>query len=405
MAAPAVLYIATLTVFLFRPPALEFHFVDRIAFGLLVSVVGLRAVVLRQSLPRSGLTWPMACLAVLAIAGMVHHSSEVSTWSVLAAKFFVPFVLFQIAGLVLRDARSLRWLERYFLLVLAYLSFVSVAHLVGAYELVFPPFILNESIGIHADRARGPFLQAVANGVTINMLALIAIDCYRRRSLRGVAGFVLLASLPLAIVGTKTRGVWLSFAVSVMWLLSKVGEKRLRRAAVGLGIVGALAILAATEFGDGGRALLDRLQENSAVEFRTAAYRAGWEMFLERPLLGWGTQDLQIELARRISGFRGDAFAVHNTYLDVLLEQGAVGLGLYLWLVVALFRLGRNGTQDSEALVTSIRNVWPLLLAVYLVNATFVVMNYQFVNGLLFTCAGILAVHRSTTGLRLSRLR
>ena len=73
MAAPAVLYLATLTVFLFRPPALEFHFVDRIVFGLLVLVVGLRGMVLHQSLPRSELTWSMACLAVLAIAGMVHH--------------------------------------------------------------------------------------------------------------------------------------------------------------------------------------------------------------------------------------------------------------------------------------------------------------------------------------------
>jgi hypothetical protein len=30
-------------------------------------------------------------------------------------------------------------------------------------------------------------------------------------------------------------------------------------------------------------------------------------------------------------------------------------------------------------------------LGVYLLNASFVVMNYQFVNGLLFTLAGLLA--------------
>jgi len=32
-----------------------------------------------------------------------------------------------------------------------------------------------------------------------------------------------------------------------------------------------------------------------------------------------------------------------------------------------------------------------VLLLVYLTNACFVVMNYQFVNGLLFTLAGVLA--------------
>jgi hypothetical protein len=35
-----------------------------------------------------------------------------------------------------------------------------------------------------------------------------------------------------------------------------------------------------------------------------------------------------------------------------------------------------------------------VLLAVYWVNATVVVMNYQFVNGLLFTMAGMLAAQQ-----------
>jgi Bacterial sugar transferase len=35
------------------------------------------------------------------------------------------------------------------------------------------------------------------------------------------------------------------------------------------------------------------------------------------------------------------------------------------------------------------RLFWPVLVGVYLINASFVVMNYQFVNGLLFTMAGM----------------
>jgi hypothetical protein len=38
--------------------------------------------------------------------------------------------------------------------------------------------------------------------------------------------------------------------------------------------------------------------------------------------------------------------------------------------------------------------LWPILLAVYWVNAGLVVMNYQFVNGLLFTLAGMLAAQQ-----------
>jgi hypothetical protein len=40
------------------------------------------------------------------------------------------------------------------------------------------------------------------------------------------------------------------------------------------------------------------------------------------------------------------------------------------------------------------------MLGVYLLNACFVVMNYQFVNGLLFTFAGILATQNRASEVR-----
>ena len=40
------------------------------------------------------------------------------------------------------------------------------------------------------------------------------------------------------------------------------------------------------------------------------------------------------------------------------------------------------------------RQWWPILLAVYWVNAAVVVMSYQFVNGILFSVAGMLAAQR-----------
>jgi hypothetical protein len=38
--------------------------------------------------------------------------------------------------------------------------------------------------------------------------------------------------------------------------------------------------------------------------------------------------------------------------------------------------------------------MWPIVLGVYWVNACLVAMNYQFVNGLLFTLAGMLAAQQ-----------
>ncbi len=67
------------------------------------------------------------------------------------------------------------------------------------------------------------------------------------------------------------------------------------------------------------------------------------------------------------------------------MEHGILGLVLYAWIIVALFRLGRH---SPSATFTA---VWPIILGVYVFNSFFVVMNYQFVNALVYTIAGIVA--------------
>ena len=406
MAMPVALYLVTLAILLFRPPDVDFYSLDRIVLGILVFFVLLRALALRQSLRiRGWLMFPMAGLIALASLSALTHSYQTTTWSVMAAKFAVPFAMFWVAAMSFRSEHSLCWLERFCLLVLAYLIFTAIASLAGIRELVFPPYILDESIGIHADRARGPFLQAVANGVTLNILGLLAIDwCFRKRSRAILTGA--LALLSLAILATKTRGVWLSFAVSVLWLLLRNKKMRLRSGWGILALASVAGLLFVSTVGEEGIRIEDRLQDRGSVEFRMAAYQAGWEMFLARPLTGWGTAELQATLADRIRGFRGQSFAVHNTYLEILLEHGICGIGLYAWLIVALFHLGRKRPLDARS-VASLRRLWPLLLGVYLGNAMFVVMNYPFVNGILFTFAGILAAgddqaQFNDTGVRIS---
>ena len=108
---------------------------------------------------------------------------------------------------------------------------------------------------------------------------------------------------------------------------------------------------------------------------------------MEKPLAGRGVPPIQAELARRISGFRVEAFFLHNTYLQIAVERGLVGLFLYLWVMFDLLRLARSrqACGSDSFLGAPFRRLWPLILMVYMINASFVGMNYQFVNGLLFT--------------------
>jgi putative inorganic carbon (HCO3(-)) transporter len=396
MAAPALLFLFTMTVMLFRPADYRFHSYDRFAFVLLIFVVLLRSWTTRIPLRLAGpVVWPITGLLVLALCDALSQPYDPETWGVLAAKWLVPLGLYVLAGHVFEEARSRRQFEVFALLVLAYLCVIAILFLVGATEFIFPHYILDEGLGIHADRARGPFLQAVANGLALNMLGLIAMDSFRRHRLPKAPAILLLIALPLAIVATRTRAVWLSFAGSILWLMFFSPSRCLRRTCLCLVLGGVLGLTLMLSFGSSHQPLRERLEESGPVAFRMAIYQAGWDMFQKKPLTGWGSLAMQAELSSQISDFHQEQFFFHNTYLEVLVQYGLIGLALYVWLVIDLLRLGRAPPgahfPDRTFLDAQFRSLWPLIVVVYLLNASFVVMNYQFINGLLFTLAGMLA--------------
>jgi O-antigen ligase len=401
ISAPSFLFLAVLTAMLLRHPDVRFFEIDRVMFGLLTLGVVVRAVVFRQNLfVFHRATLPMMGLTTLALVSVTGQPFDQEAWSLLASKFIVPFALFHLAGLVFTDEMRLRQFEIFALLVLVYLSFTAIAFLFGMNWLIFPRFILDASLGFHADRARGPLLQAVANGVSLNILGLLAVHSYYRASAGRRKILVVLLSVPLAILATMTRAVWLAFAGSAAWVFSK-RESRGRRggriwlAALGAGLGLALLLMP----GDFAGSLSERLEERGPIDYRQAVYSGGWEMFLERPLLGWGFHQMPAELPRHVSGYREKVLYPHNTYLELLVEHGVVGLGLYVWLMWELWRLSKQAIPQNEGngfLNHGFHRLWPILLGVYWVNAAVVVMSYQFVNGLVFTIAGMLAAQRRT---------
>jgi hypothetical protein len=229
-AAPDILLLCALGAMLFRPPEVVCYALDRIAFVLLICGFVLRGALLRQPLRMERtVVWPLGVLLVLSLASLAAQPYEVKAWSVLVAKFLVPYALFHIARQSFHGQASRRRLEIFSLLVLVYLCFIAVAFFVGARGLILPRFILDESLSIHINRARGPFLQAVANGVTLNILGLIALDTYRRGRMPKLLGAALLLALPIAVLATKTRAVWLSFLASAVALLFLNSDRRIRR--------------------------------------------------------------------------------------------------------------------------------------------------------------------------------
>src|SRR5208282_3915768 len=104
MMAPVALFLGALAAMLLRPPDVPFYEIDRVAFVLLVLGVMGRALVTRRRLQvMERATWPMIGLTLLAVVSVVQQPFDNQTWCLLAAKFFVPFALFHLAGLVFRE--------------------------------------------------------------------------------------------------------------------------------------------------------------------------------------------------------------------------------------------------------------------------------------------------------------
>jgi O-antigen ligase len=193
------------------------------------------------------------------------------------------------------------------------------------------------------------------------------------------------------VLATMTRAVWISFAISTIVLGFRLVERRLQVVRTLLAVAGLLIGLAIGLSNHSlETALWDRTGERGPVDARLSVYDAGWEMFRERPFTGWAAGGMYAELARRMDGFHLRTFYVHNTYLALLVEFGVPGLALYGLLFFNLFRLSGHGPPGESGSVASLRKVWPILLSVYLFNAFFVDMAYQFVIGLMFTVAGML---------------
>lgn len=278
IAAPTLLFLTALTAMLFCHPDVSFHRLNRVTFALLImGVIGRAAVLKREVLQFDRVSWPMIALTAVVLISLVGRPVDEDTWGVLAAKYLFPFTLFHLAQLVFTEEQRIRRFEVFALVVLAYLSFTAIVFLLGLHGLVFPKFILDPNLGYHAERARGPFLQAVANGVSLNILVLLVLHGYRRGSLRGMKTLVVLGSVPIAILATMTRAVWLSFAGSLLGLvfLAKNVKARFTSIAVVTVAAGGLwVVMSTTQFGS---VLGDRFQDSDSVEFRQAVYVGGWD--------------------------------------------------------------------------------------------------------------------------------
>jgi putative inorganic carbon (hco3(-)) transporter len=261
----------------------------------------------------------------------------------------LPFLLFLLAPVAFGTERQRRILLGMLVLLGGYLGLTSLFETIGPHALVFPRYILDENIGIHAGHARGPFAEAEANGVALFGCAVacaMAVAIWRGTAPRLLAGAIALLCT-LDCLFTLQRAVWIGAAAGIVLTLAAFAPLRRLLAPT----LGALALAVALSLH-----LVPGLQES--VSERTSDQMSIWDrenltdtavrMIGARPLLGFGWGRFT-DVAEPYFRQRGDipltasngpkgTDIVHSVVLSNAVELGLPGCAL--WLVALVLAVG-----------------------------------------------------------------
>ena len=198
---------------------------------------------------------------------------------------------------------------------------------------------------------------------TIFPLALALAAIPHPRSFRLLAiGTVLCTGLAIAL--SLSRGAWLGLLIALA-AMALAWSGRTRRlvapTVVGLFLVGLLGILGAlppavaarvtsvaSNFGIFDARGVAPTPENFAVVERMAHWQAGWQMFLDHPVLGVGPGNYPaVYEDYELPGWREPLGHAHNYYLNMAAEAGLLGLAALLLTLLTAFRTLLRGLRTS----------------------------------------------------------
>jgi O-antigen ligase len=384
---------------------------DRVAFLALVGAFFIEVVTGRRELGRFGTTeFLMLCFVIYLFGSIVaphalpavgEKGEDRSLIDLILTSAFLPFAGFVLARQLLVTERNVRRFLWFIVGFGVYLALTNVFWLIGPESLVFPPDILDGSVGTHDDRGRGVFLNAAVTGYVLVVTFVVAMYLASRSPRRWVR-YPLLASGLLMLIGiglTQTRSAWLAAVVVVLFGAAMHSGFRRWYVFILIGFVALVAVNWQTVTSQ------DRTQggvtSTNETDDRLNAAATGIWAIKEKPVLGWGLgrfpaiNTIHHQAWGDTPWKRGYGIYPHDTQIGIGAELGLAGLTLWLLIIVSMVvasrrayrTLPRSGLVSRELAVV----FWCTGIA-WIVTASLIdVRLFSFANTLFFIFGGMCA--------------
>ncbi|MDX1961801.1 MAG: O-antigen ligase family protein [Pirellulales bacterium] len=367
-----------------------------------------RCLGLHEPKPWGKVEWTLAaflCLLTLHVA-MLEDSftrgklSGAAYWHLVIGYLF-PVALYFIARQSALTEQRVLALHGFLIAFGLYLGVTGCLEMSKQWWAVWPRYIADEKVGLHFGRARGPMVQSVSYGFYMSVCACAAFLAAYRWPIKGKLLAWPLGILMLGGAGlTLTRSVWMGTAAVVALLTGFCLRDPWRKIVLAGGAAAALLIVATSLESITGFQREGSVEDTrSSAECRAQFAYVSWLMFQDKPLFGFGfgnfpeekmpyldlrNVDMNMELIRPLIH--------HNTYLDLLVELGLIGLALYLAVLLGWAWMGwKLATGARQPTWVKCHGVLFLgALASYMIQMLFHEVTFtSHDNALLFTLAGV----------------
>jgi O-antigen ligase len=268
--------------------------------------------------------------------------------------FLAPFTLLFV--LLRRVPWDRPLLERCALAVVGLaLAFVAV----GAVEYASRRLIFNTALNANQRYFRINSLfydpNILGRFLVVAMLLVMTAMLWERDRRRVLAGAAVLVALWFGLLGTASQSSMLALLAGLAVITGARFSVRAAALTTGVVVVAGVVIAVAAS----GRLhlnLSDVSAANNATSFRASLVRQGFDLFVDRPVAGWGSGSFSCEFLRHTGHSCTPAISItsdsHTTPITVAAEQGLIGLAAYLLLLgTGFWRLATPAVRRSAARV------------------------------------------------------